>query len=128
MQWAAAHVPVDDPYGVLNLLLSLREAGAYEQAATLAGRVAAHAALDNRGGVARLLDSLQRAGADEQAATLAARLPAPVCSSSSLCRTAPRISSVSDRKPTAPRPRHGAGKTWTYRLFPDRAPAPKPKR
>src|SRR6266536_1898750 len=42
----------------------------------------------------------------------------PACSSSSSSRKAPRISSVSDGRPTAPRPRHGAGKTWTYGLFP----------
>ena len=41
------------------------------------------------------------------------------CSGSSLGRKASRISSVSDGRPTAPRPRHGAGETWTYRLFPD---------
>ena len=40
------------------------------------------------------------------------------CSSSSSSRTVPQISSVSDGRPTAPRPRRGAGKTWIYGLFP----------
>ena len=40
-------------------------------------------------------------------------------SGSSLSRTASLISSVSDGRPTVPRPRHGVGKTWTYGLFPD---------
>ena len=58
------------------LLDSLREAGAHEQAAALAGRAAAHAPLDNSPRVARLLDSLRQAGAHEQAAALAARAAA----------------------------------------------------
>ena len=41
----------------------------------------------------------------------------PACSGSSSSSKALRISSVSDGRPTAPRPRHGAGKTWTYGLF-----------
>ena len=60
-----------------SLLDSLREAGADEQAAALAGpRPAAHAALDDPGAVASLLDSLREAGAHEQAAALLARDPA----------------------------------------------------
>jgi hypothetical protein len=47
----------------------------------------------------------------------------PACSSSSSSRKTPRISSVSDGRPTAPRPRYGAGKTWTYGLFPVCRPA-----
>ena len=101
---------------------SLREAGAHEQAAALLARdPAAHAALDDPDGVARLLDRLREAGADEQAAVLASSsCRRPACSGSSSSRKASRISSVSDGRPTAPRPRHGAGKTWTYGLFPGR--------
>ena len=229
---AAAHAPLDDPGAVASLLDSLREAGAHEQAAALAGPgSAAHAALDDPDGVASLLDSLREAGAHEQAAALLARDPPPTppsttrarvaslldslreagaheqaaallardppptppsttrtrvaslldslreagaheqaaalaaraaahaalddpgrrgqrcwtacgrrarttrpprwqigcrrsaCSGSSSSRKAPRISSVSDGRPTAPRPRHGAGKTWTYGLFPGRGAA-----
>ena len=74
--WAAAHLALDDPYGVASLLHRLWEAGAHEQAAVLAARAAAHAGLDDPGGVASLLDSLRRAGAHEQAAALLARDPA----------------------------------------------------
>ena len=88
-----------------------------EQAAALAGRAAAHAPLDNPGAVARLLGSLREAGAHEQAAALAGRLPAAGMFGLFLEQEASRISSVSDGRPTAPRPRHGAGKTWTYGLF-----------
>ena len=62
--------------GVARLLDSLREAGAHEQAAALAGRAAAHAPLDDPDGVALLLDSLREAGAHEQAAALAGRAAA----------------------------------------------------
>ena len=59
------------------LLDSLREAGAEQQAAALAGPCpAAHAPLDDPDGVAELLDSLREAGAGHQAAALAARDPA----------------------------------------------------
>ena len=75
--WAAAHVALDNPGLVSDLLGSLRQAEAHEQAATLLARdPAAHAALDNPGGVARLLGSLRQAEAHEQAATLLARDPA----------------------------------------------------
>ena len=73
----AAHAALDDPGGVASLLDSLREAGADEQAAALAGRAAAHAPLDDPGGVASLLDSLREAGAHEQAAALAGRARRP---------------------------------------------------
>ena len=43
-----------------------------------------------------------------------ARCRRPACSTSSPQSKAARISFVSDARPTAPRPRHGAGKTWTY--------------
>ena len=67
------------PGAVARLLDSLREAGADEQAAALAGRAAAHAPLDDPDAVARLLDSLREAGAHEQAAALAepGRRPRP---------------------------------------------------
>jgi hypothetical protein len=74
--WAAAHAALEDPDDVAYLLASLREAGADEQAAALAGRAAAHAALDDPGAVAMLLASLRKAGAHEQAAALLARDPA----------------------------------------------------
>jgi hypothetical protein len=60
---------------VAALLVSLRRAGAEQQAAALAERAAVHAALDDPYGVAALLDSLRRAGAEQQAAALAERLP-----------------------------------------------------
>ena len=72
----AAHVALDDPYGVTLLLHYLQKAGADEQAAALASRAAAHVALDDPRGVAFLLNSLRLAGAHEQAAVLAARAAA----------------------------------------------------
>ena len=76
-RWAAAHVTLDDPVVVAELLGRLREAGADEQAAALLARdPAAHAALDDPYGVAILLGRLREAGADEQAAALLARDPA----------------------------------------------------
>ena len=57
---------------------ALREAGAQEQAAALAGRAAAQVPLDDPGAVARLLDALREAGAEEQAAALAGRAAAHV--------------------------------------------------
>ena len=62
------------------LLDRLREAGAHEQAAALAGPgPATHAALDDPDGVAFLLDRLREAGAHEQAAELTSpgRRPPP---------------------------------------------------
>jgi hypothetical protein len=71
---AAAHAPLNYPYGVARLLDSLRAAGAHEQAAALLARdPAAHAPLANAAAVAVLLDSLRAAGAHEQAAALAGR-------------------------------------------------------
>ncbi|MFE7236382.1 hypothetical protein ACFVAF_38445 [Streptomyces sp. NPDC057596] len=75
-QWAAAHMPLDDPYLVALLLNGLRRAGAEEQVdALLARDPAAHVALDVPFAVAGLLDSLRKAGAQEQADALAARAP-----------------------------------------------------
>jgi uncharacterized protein YidB (DUF937 family) len=75
-RWAAAHASFDHPDAVARLLDSLREAGADEQVAVLAGRAAARAPLDDPVAVAWLLDSLRRAGADEQVAVLAGRAAA----------------------------------------------------
>jgi hypothetical protein len=72
--WAAAHVALDRPNAVVSLLVSLREAGADEQAAVLADRVARAVALDDPNAVANLLDSLRKSGADEQASVLADRV------------------------------------------------------
>ena len=75
--WAAAHAPLDNLYAVANLLVSLRAAGAHEEAAALLARdPAAHAPLDDPYAVAGLLDSLREAGAHQQAAALLARDPA----------------------------------------------------
>ena len=77
--WAVAHVTLDDPSGVAELLLRLRKAGAHEQAAALLDRdPAAHVALDDRYGVALLQGRLRQAGAREQAAALADRIAAHV--------------------------------------------------
>jgi len=77
MRWAAAHVALDDPYGVAGLLDRLREAGAQDQAAALLARdPAAHVSLEDSAGVARLLGRLREAGAQDQAAALLARDPA----------------------------------------------------
>ena len=78
VRWAIAHAPLDDPLGVAELLDSLREAGAAEQAAALLHRdPAAHVSLNDTLGVAELLESLRReAGAAEQAAALLHRDPA----------------------------------------------------
>jgi hypothetical protein len=101
--WVAAHASLDDPYGVARLLDSLREAGAREQAAALAGRAAAHVSHDHPYRVAWLLDSLRRAGGRP-------------CSRSSSSGVAVRISSISGGRPMAARARDGAGKTRTYDL------------
>ena len=78
----------------------------------------AHVALDDPYGVAELLDRLRAAGAREQATALAGRLRRPACSGSSSTRTAPQISSVSDGRLTAPRPRHGAWEDLDLWLLP----------
>jgi hypothetical protein len=76
-RWAAAHVPLDDPYRVAEQLDRLREAGAEQQAAALLRRdPAAHVSLDDPAAVAALLDRLREAGAEQQAATLLRRDPA----------------------------------------------------
>ena len=112
----AAHAALDDPVDVASLLASLRAAGAHEQAAALASRAAAHAPLDNPGGVASLLDSLREAGATSKPPRWPVGCRRSACSGSSSSSKAPWISSVSGGRLTAPRPHHGAGKTWTYGL------------
>ncbi|MCQ1581896.1 hypothetical protein [Streptomyces parvus] len=73
-QWAAAHMALDDPLALAQLLEALREAGADEQIPVLLARdPAAHIPLDNPSDVARLLTALREAGAHEQVTTLAAR-------------------------------------------------------
>ena len=71
------------------LVQNLRAAGADEQAAALATRVATLASLEDPADVAVLLDSLRRAGAHKQAAALLARDRPPA----SLSRTRPTWSS-----------------------------------
>jgi hypothetical protein len=77
-QWAAAHVTLNDPYGVARLLTVLREAGAQDQVEALAARAAAEAALNDPYGVAHLLNALRETEAQEQAGALASRAAADV--------------------------------------------------
>jgi uncharacterized protein YidB (DUF937 family) len=72
--WAAAHADLDDPIAVAGLLNALRNAGAEEQAGTLAARdPGAHAGLDDLRAVSALWAALRDAGALEQADALAVR-------------------------------------------------------
>ncbi|MFD6280166.1 hypothetical protein ACFWFI_32090 [Streptomyces sp. NPDC060209] len=75
-QWVVAHVALDNPGAIADLLRELQEAGAQEQVIVLAERAAAHAALDNPGAVAELLRELRRAGAQDQVTVLAERAAA----------------------------------------------------
>ena len=68
----AAHVLVEHPGGVGELLKLLREAGADQQVTDLATRAAAHALYTPYNAVT-LLRAMRRAGAEQQAADLAAR-------------------------------------------------------
>ena len=70
----AAHVSLDDPPAVADLLDSLRKAGAQEQVTALAGRRRPRLPRRPRQHK-RLLYSLREAGAQEQATALAERLP-----------------------------------------------------
>jgi hypothetical protein len=74
--WAVAHVSLDDPYGVANLLKRLHAVGASGQVTGLAARAAVGVAVDRPDGVASLLDRMRAAGAAEQVTQLTARLPA----------------------------------------------------
>ena len=67
---------LDDLVDVALLLGRLLEAGAREQATTLADRAAKHAPLDDPNGVALLLDQLLEAGARDPVTALLARNPA----------------------------------------------------
>ena len=73
---AAAHVPLDNPYDVAQLLAVLRRAGAAGQFTELADRAAAHVPLDNPYDVAILLTALREVDAEEQATALLHRDPA----------------------------------------------------
>jgi len=74
VRWAVAHVPVDYPGAVAELLGRLREAGAQDQITALLRRdPAAHVSLDDPRAVAALLGRLREAGAQEQATALAGR-------------------------------------------------------
>ena len=109
------------PGGVASLLDSLREAGAHEQAAALAGpRPPPTPPSTTRAAWPACWTACGRRARTSRPPRWPAGCRRPACSGSSSSRKAPRISSVSDGRPTAPRPRHGAGKTWTYGLFPDR--------
>ena len=73
-QWAAGHVPLDDPVGVASLLDWLRAAGAQDQVTVLLARdPAAHAAVDDPRAVTYLLRWLRGAEAQAQVTVLAAR-------------------------------------------------------
>ena len=115
----AAHAPLDDPYGVVQLLGSLREAGAHDQADALLRRdPAAHAPSTIR----TAWSSCWAACGKRARRTRPTRWPNGClrreCSSYSTNRETVGIGSVSVERPTAPRPHYGAGKTWTYCLFP----------
>ena len=69
--------------------------------------------------MADLLDSL-RQGAHEQAAALTGRLPSAGMFELFLKQQGPADQFRFGRQADAPRPRRGAGKTWTYGSFPDR--------
>ena len=72
-QWAAGHVPLDDPVGVASLLDWLRAAGAQDQVTVLLARdPAAHAAVDDPRAVTYLLRWLRGAEAQAQVTVLAA--------------------------------------------------------
>ena len=126
---AAAHAPLDDPGGVARLLGLLREAGADEQAAALATRAAAHAPLDSLYGAVDLLASLRAGARTSRPPRCWPATPPPsttraawsarwtACGRRAHTSRPPWVSSISAGKPTAPRPRHGAGRTWTYGLF-----------
>ena len=79
-QWVTVDVALDldNPFDVVDLLRSLREAGAQDQVTALAGRAAAHIPLDNPHGVAFLLRDLREAGAQDQVTALAGRAAAHI--------------------------------------------------
>ncbi|MFI6774250.1 hypothetical protein [Nocardia sp. NPDC050412] len=74
--WAAAHVALDDPFAVSELLREFQRVGAEDQVRVLAERAAAHIALDAPQSVAFLLETLRQARAEQQVRTLLARDPA----------------------------------------------------
>ncbi|MFE2584574.1 hypothetical protein [Streptomyces sp. NPDC059378] len=71
-QHAVAHVSLDNPHTVAELLNRLRKAGAQEQVAALLARdPVAHVSLNYTWAVAELLNRLREAGAQEQVEALA---------------------------------------------------------
>ncbi len=68
--------------------------------------------------MASLLDRLREAGAHKQAAALTARLSATGMFELFLEQKAAADQFRFGREADGTRPRHGAGKTWTYGLFP----------
>ena len=78
VRWAIAHVSLDDPAAVADLLDRLRKSGAEQQAAALLRRdPAGHVSLDDGHAVAMLLDSLRRAGAGGGRGAAGRRAAAP---------------------------------------------------
>jgi uncharacterized protein YidB (DUF937 family) len=72
----AAHILLDDPYSVAELLSELRKVGATDQVTALADRVASHVCLDDPTGIKTLLEMLREVGAGEQVTALAVRIAA----------------------------------------------------
>ncbi|MEO3861422.1 helix-turn-helix transcriptional regulator [Acrocarpospora sp. B8E8] len=73
--WAAANLPLDDPYAVANLVKALRRAGAHDQLTALLARdPATRISLDNPIAVAELVEALRRAGTRDQLTALAERV------------------------------------------------------
>ena len=111
----AAHAALDDPAGAARL----RRAGAREQATALASRAAAHPPSAPRAAWPGCWTACGGRARTTRPPRWSAGCLLSAYSGSSSSRTASLISSVSDGKPTVPRPRHGFGKTRTYGLFPD---------
>jgi hypothetical protein len=74
---AAAHTPFDDPYGLVDLLGTMIEVGAFQAIESLLARDLAQAVpIDDPGGVALLLQVLRALGEDQAVAALADRAAA----------------------------------------------------
>jgi hypothetical protein len=69
----AAHVRIDEPLFVADLLRKLREVGAADQTAILAARASAESPVDRGTYLATLIQALREAGAADHAAALARR-------------------------------------------------------
>ena len=98
---------------VIELLEARRDAGAEEQVAVLAGRLAAHASFDNPSAPVLLLEILRRVGTEEQFGAFVHRLPAEgrfdLFRQEADYYARYRFGRESDGSP-AP---HGVGTTWT---------------